>query len=211
MMANKNRHIVTRKNTRTQKVLDAARKAGILRPRDLAAAGIPRQYLVRLCRRGLLERIGRGLYRLPDAEISEDHTLAELGKRIPRGVVCLLSALRFHGLTTQAPFDIWIAIGSKDRLPRVKGWQVRFFRFSGASLEYGVQERVIEGVKVKVFTPAKTVADCFKFRSKVGQEVAIEALRDCIGDRRATVKELWAAAKVCRVTSIMRPYLEAML
>ena len=206
------RHNDTPQATRGERqVLDAARAYGILRPRDLEAAGIHREYLPRLCRKGLLVRTGRGLYRLPDAEVTENHTLAEVAKRVPRGVVCLLSALRFHGLTTQAPFEVWMAIGGKDRRPRNLEWKVRFLRFSGQALEHGVQTHLTEGVTVKVYSPAKTVADCFKFRSKVGQNVAVEALQDCLKSRSATVEQIWTAAKVCRVTSIIRPYLEALL
>lgn len=211
-MDGKYRRIATRTASLGERqVLDAARTYGILRPRDLRGAGIHREYLTRLCRKGLLVRTGRGLYRLPDAEITENHTLAEVAKRVPRGVVCLLSALRFHGLTTQAPFEVWMAIGGKDRRPQIIEWRVRFVRFSGRALEHGVQKHVTEGVAVKVYGPAKTVADCFKFRSKIGQNVAVEALQDCLKSRAATVEQLWTAAKACRVTSIMRPYLEALL
>lgn len=194
-----------------ERILDLAKRRGILRARDVAAKGLPRQYLVRLTARGLLERTARGLYRLPTSEVSENHSLAEACARVPRGAICLLSALRFHNLTTQAPREIHMAIPEKDRTPTIAARRMRFFRFSGDAFGHGIETHQIDGVPVRVYSPAKTVADCFKFRSKVGQNVAIEALRDCIQGRKATVKELWAAAKVCRVTSIMRPYMEAML
>ena len=134
--------------------------------------------------------------------------LVEACRLVPRGVVCLLSALQFHGLTTQAPFEVWMAIAEKARQPRVDYPPLRIVRFSGAALTSSVQEHIVEGVTVRVFAPAKTVADCFKFRNKIGIDVAIEALRDCLRQRKATSDELWRAAKVCRMANVMRPYLE---
>jgi len=126
-----------------------------------------------------------------------------------KGVVCLLSALRFHDLTTQSPFEVWLAIGEKSRLPKQENPQVRIVRFSTKALTYGVQGHRIEGVPVRVFTPAKTVADCFRYRNKIGLDVALEALRDCKRKRKATMDEIWKAAKVCRMANVMRPYLES--
>ena len=194
---------------RTQRILEIVGEAGVLRPRDLDPHGIPRIYLSRLCERGLLDRVGRGLYVLPDADVSEHHTLAEACKRVPHGVVCLLSALRFHGLTTQSPFEIWLAIGSKAWRPQVDYPRLRFVRFSARALEAGVEEHSIEGVHVRVYDPAKTVADCFKFRNKIGLDVALEALRDCRRQRKCSNDELWHYAKICRVANVMRPYMEA--
>jgi predicted transcriptional regulator of viral defense system len=194
---------------RTQRILEIAEQEGVLRPRDLDAHGIPRIYLGRLCERGLLDRVGRGLYVLPDADVSEHHTLAEAGKRVPHGVVCLLSALRFHGLTTQSPSEVWLAIGNKAWRPQVDYPPLRFVRFSERTLEAGVEEHSIEGVLVRVYNPAKTVADCFKYRNKIGLDVALEALRDCRRQRRCTNDELWRYAKICRVANAMRPYMEA--
>ena len=194
---------------RTQRILDIVGQAGVLRPRDLDAHGIPRIYLSRLCERGLLQRVGRGLYVLPNADVSEHHTLVEACKRVPHGVVCLLSALRFHGLTTQSPHEVWLAIGSKVWRPQVDHPALRFFRFSARSLEAGVEEHSIEGVIVRVYNPAKTVADCFKYRNKIGLDVALEALRDCRRQGRCTNDELWHYAKICRVANVMRPYMEA--
>src|SRR5690606_12755497 len=136
-------------------------------------------------------------------------SLVEACRRVPRGAVCLLSALQFHGLTTPAPFEVWMAIDESARQPRGDSPSLRIVRFSGAALTYGVQEYVVEGVTVRVYSPAKTVADCFKYRNKIGIDVAIEALRDCLRQRKATADELWQAAKVCRMTNVMRPYLEA--
>ena len=186
------------------------RKVGILRPRDLQAHGIPRVYLRMALDQGAIIRVGRGLYIPKGAKPTEHHSLAQAAKRVPKGVVCLLSALRFHDLTTQSPFEVWLAIGEKSRLPRFDTPSLRIVRFSGRALTYGVQEHRIEGVPVHVFSPAKTVADCFRYRNKIGLDVALEALRDCIRKRKATRDEIWDAAKRCRVANVMRPYLESL-
>ena len=196
-------------NTYTDKVLDLVRNAGVLRPRDLDAHGIPRTYLSRLLAAGKLHRVGRGLYVLPGSNVSEHRSLAEACKRVPKGVVCLISALRFYELTTQAPFEVWLAIGEKAWRPRVDYPPLRVVRFSAAALASGVEQHQIEGVTIPVFSPAKTVADCFKYRNKIGLDVAIEALRECWRSRRCTTDDLWKYAKVCRVQNVMRPYLES--
>lgn len=194
---------------RTQQILAMTEQAGVLRPRDLDAHGIPRIYLSRLRERGYLQRVGRGLYVLPDADVSEHHTLAEACKRVPHGVVCLLSALRFHELTTQSPSEVWLAIGSKAWRPHVDYPRLRFVRFSARSLESGIEEHSIEGVPVRIYNPAKTVADCFKYRNKIGLDIAVEALRDCRRQRKCSNDELWHYGKICRVANVMRPYMEA--
>ena len=193
-----------------ERVLELARHAGVLRPRDLVAEGIPREYLRRLLGEGLLDRTGGGIYVAAGSKPTPNHTLAEACKRVPLGVVCLLSALQFHEMTTQAPFEVWLAIGEKARLPKVDYPPIRVVRFSSRSLEFGAKERRIEGVVVRVYDPAKTVADCFKYRNKIGLDVALEALRDCWKKRRATMDELWVSAEVCRVANVMRPYLESL-
>ena len=190
------------------RVLDLVQQAGILRPRDLDAHDIPREYLARLHRRGLVKRIGRGLYVLPDAEPDAYHSLAQVAKRVPNGVISLLSALRYHELTTQAPFEVWIAINVKARLPKHDGVPIRIVRFSGEALRAGIEEHIIEGVSVPIYSPAKTVADCFKYRNKIGLDVVIEALRDCRRQRKCGNDELWRYAQICRVANVMRPYLE---
>ncbi len=204
--------IVTTKNRSKpgkDRVLELARQAGVLRPRDLDTEGIPREYLRRLLAEGLLEHPGRGIYIAAGLKPTPNHGLAEACKRVPRGVVCLLSALQFHELTTQAPFEVWLAIGEKARLPKVDYPPLRVVRFSGPALEDGIGEDRIEGVTVKVYCAATTVADCYKYRNKIGLEVALEALRDCWRKRMATMDELWQAAKTCRVANVMRPYLES--
>lgn len=186
------------------------RKAGILRPRDLQKRGIPRLYLRMAADKGAIMRVGRGLYVARGARPTEHHSFAQASKRVPHGVVCLLSALRFHDLTTQSPFQVWLAISDKARLPKIDNPPLRIVRFSQKTLEYGVQEHRIEGVLVRIFSPAKTVADCFRYRNKIGLDVALEALRECRQNRRATSDEIWRAAKVCRVANVIRPYLESL-
>ena len=193
------------------KVLALARKVGVIRSRDLNALDVPRQYLTILVQKGQLRRVGRGMYTLADAEVTAEHTIAEAAKRVPKAVVCLLSALRLHGLTTQAPFEVWLALPSKAWHPKSDYPPLRVVRFSGDAWTKCIQERVIEGVPVRVYDPAKTVADCFKYRNKIGVDVAMEALRDCYKKRLATMDDLWHAAKICRVARIIKPYLESLV
>jgi predicted transcriptional regulator of viral defense system len=192
------------------KIAKLAKTAGVLRPRDLAAHGIARQYLRLAEQQGLVVRSGRGLYIPADAAITEFHTFAEAAKRTPKGVICLLSALRFYDVGTQNPFEVWMAIGEKDRRPRSDSPRTRIVRFSKPSLEFGRKTHYVEGIPVRIYSVAKTVADCFKYRNKIGLDVAIEALRESLRSRKATVAELWRAAKICRVANVMRPYLEAL-
>lgn len=194
--------------SREEWIVEFVRRAGVIRPRDLAPHGIPRVYLTRLVERGVLERVGRGLYTLKGAEVTEHHTLAEACKRVPHGCVCLLSALSFHGLTTQAPFEVWLAIDRLARRPRADHPPLRIVRMSGAARTEGIDEHEVEGVKVRVYGAAKTVVDCFKFRNKLGIDVAIEALRDFRRAHRSGLDEVWRLARVCRVANVMRPYLE---
>ncbi|MFA5170193.1 MAG: type IV toxin-antitoxin system AbiEi family antitoxin domain-containing protein [Sulfuriferula sp.] len=196
--------------TKISKVLSLAQEAGVIRPRDLASDGIPRAYLARLCQAGKLQRVGHGLYMLANGTITTNHSLAEAAKRMPNGVVCLLSALRFHGVTTQAPFEVWIAIDNKARAPTDKGTPLRIVRFSGKALQTGIETHMIDSVPTKIYSLAKTVADCFKFRNKIGMDVALEALRESWRTRKYTMDELWHYATICRVTNVMRPYLETL-
>ncbi len=197
--------------SKSNQVIELVKKMGVLRPRDLEAHSIPREYLRRLTDKGFLEKIGRGLYSIPGANVSEMHSLAEAAKRVPRGVMCLLSALRFHDLTTQNPFQVWMAIDVDAHASKPDGLPLRIVRFSGAALTSFIEEHNIEGVTVQVYSPAKTVTDCFKYRNKIGLNVAIEALQDCWRQRKTTMDAIWAAAKVCRVTTIIRPYLESLI
>ena len=181
----------------------------VVRPRDAEAIGIAGSYLNALHNKGVLERPSRGLYTLPNSEPTEFRSIVEACKLSPNATVCLLSALRIHDLTTQSPYQVWLAIGERDRKPQMAYPPIRVVRFSGASREFGIEKRKIEGVAISVYSAAKTVADCFKYRNKIGLDVAIEALRDCRRSRKATIDEIWASAKVCRMANVMRPYLEA--
>jgi predicted transcriptional regulator of viral defense system len=194
-----------------KKVLDFVRKGGILRPQDLQKKGLPSDYLWRLHKQGKLEKVGRGMYAIQGAELSEHQTVVQAALRVPHGVICLLSALRFHDFTTQSTFEIWMAIDVKARAPKEEIIPLRIVRFSGKALTAGVETHTIEGTAVKVYNPAKTVADCFKYRNKIGLDVAIEALRDCWRKKLATSDELWRYAKICRVARVMRPYLESVV
>jgi predicted transcriptional regulator of viral defense system len=196
--------------TPSEKAVALVRRTGVIRARELTREGVTREHLRRLLQRGQLQRIGVGLYSLPGADISEHRSLAEACSRVPRGVICLLSALRFHNLTTQNPFEVWMAIPHKAWRPKGERVRLRLMHLSGHVLTSGVEEHRIEGVPVRVFNPAKTVADCFKFRNKIGLDVALEALRDYRRKHRSGMDELWRFAKVCRVTAVMRPYLEAL-
>ena len=186
-----------------------ASKQPLVRPRDVEARGIARESLLRLYRRGLLVRPARGVYALAESPVTEHHSLAVAAKLVPRSVVCLLSALRFHGLTTQDPHEVWIAIDLKAHKPSLASPALRVVRFSGRALVEGVEAHEIEGVRVQVYGAAKTVGDCFKYRHKIGIDVAIEALRDVLRSRKATVDEIHRFAKVCRVANVMQPYLES--
>src|SRR5450756_51756 len=195
----------------TDRTLALVRATGAIRPRDLAAAGLSPRLLGRLVERGLVDRVARGVYVASDAEYTEGHALAEAAKRVPNGVICLLSALRYHELTTQLPWEVWIGIGSKAWAPRTSGSVLRVIRYSASTLTLGIERHTIEGVAVSIFDPAKTVVDCFKYRSTVGFDVALEALRDCWRRRLTTMDELWHYAEACRMTNVMRPYLESLL
>jgi predicted transcriptional regulator of viral defense system len=190
-------------------VVGALRETTVLRAKDLMGLGVSRQYLTTLCRAGTIERIGRGMYRLPDADVSAQHTMVQACRRVPQGVVCLLSALRFHDVTTQAPFEVWMAIDVKARRPQARGLPLRIVRFSGPAFSGGIEEHSIEGSPVRVYSLAKTVPDCFKYRNKIGLDIALEALREVLRERRVSMDELWKYAKICRVANVMRPYLES--
>jgi predicted transcriptional regulator of viral defense system len=193
-----------------QKIMQYVGRHGIVRPRDIEAIGLPREYLVRLHRQGKLNRPGRGIYTLPDANVTEHHTYAELAKRVPEAVLCLLSALAFHQITTQSPASVWIALRKGARTPALASPSLRIVRLSGPSLTEGIEKHQVEGVPVRVYSAAKTVADCFKFRNKIGLDVAIEALKDCLRQKKATVNDIHRYAKVCRVSNVIRPYMEAL-
>ncbi|SEI02010.1 type IV toxin-antitoxin system AbiEi family antitoxin domain-containing protein [Pseudomonas asplenii] len=193
-----------------QQILDLAARNGLIRSRDAVVQGLPRVALTRLVRQGLLQRISHGLYALPQHEISEHVALAEAASRCPAGVICLLSALRVHGLTTQAPFEVWLAIPNKARAPKPDYPPIRIVRFSDAALNEGLENHDIDGVTLRVTNVARTVVDCFKFRNKIGLDVALEALSDAWHSKRTNMDELWRYATLCRVANVMRPYMESL-
>ena len=195
---------------KTQRALDLVRAQGLVRPRDLLAKKIPRDYLDRLHRRGLIERISRGVYAWPGADLGENQTLAEAARQVPRGVVCLLSALQFHGIGTQQPHEEWLAIEPGAWRPRLEYPKLRVVYFSGEAYSKFVEDHDVHGVLIRVYSPAKTVADCFKYRNKIGLDVALEALRECWRARRCTMDDLWEAARICRMSHVMRPFLESL-
>jgi len=172
--------------THLEKLLRFAKIKGLLRSRDLAEYGIPRQYLKLACERGLLERV-------------------------PSGVICLLSALQYHGMTTQSPFEVWLAIRKSSKIPRIGTVQLRIARFSIDSLNAGVETHYVDGADFRVFCAAKTVSDCFKYRNKIGVDVAVEALRDYLRRRKGTIDDLVKYGRICRVERVMEPYMEALL
>ena len=189
-------------------VIETVRQLRIARPRDLAARGLPPSYLHRLARQGVLERVGRGLYQIAGMDVSAHQTMAEACKRVPHGVICLLSSLQFHEMTTQAPFEVWMAIDNKARRPSLDYPPLRVVRFSGPALAEGVITHDAAGAMVRVYDAAKTVADCFKYRNKIGLDVALEALLE-YRRRRWSMDDLWRYAEICRVGNVIRPYLEA--
>jgi predicted transcriptional regulator of viral defense system len=200
--------IMARARSIADRVGRLARKKAVLRSRDFESEGINRVALSRLVEDGVVERVGRGLYGLSQAKVTEHHTLVEASLRVPTGTICLLSALQFHKLSTQSPHEVWMAVGMKARKPSVDWPPLRIVRFSGPALTYGIETHTLEGVEVKITSPAKTVADAFKYRNKIGLDVAIEALTEYRRKRRS-IDALMQAATVDRVAVVLRPYLEA--
>lgn len=184
---------------------------GILRLAELRDAGVTAATVSRMERNGEVIRLARGLYQLSDAPLDASHSLAEAAKRLPKGVVCLISALAFHGLTDQLPQKIWMAIGRKDWAPKPDGMPIRVIRFADSLLSEDVETHVVEGVPVKVFGVAKTVADCFRHRGKIGLSVAIEGLQEALRQRKATPAEIVRQANRGGVATVIRPYLEALV
>ena len=194
-----------------EKAIYFAKKHGMIRVRDAIGQGIHPENLRRLCKKGLLIKMARGIYIPADRDISANVGLAQVSKRVPHGVICLLSALQFHDIGTQSPFEVWIAIAPKAAEPQIDYPPVRIVRFSGNALSEGIEIHQIEGVHVKIYNKAKTIADCFKYRNKIGLDIALEALKDSRQRKLCTNDQLWEYAKVCRVSNVMKPYLEAML
>lgn len=182
---------------------------GLLRAHDLEARGIPRSRLTGMLRRGEVQRVGRGLYRRRDAPLTELETVATVCKRIPGAIICLLTALHIHGLGTQAPRNVWIALDRKARKPLAPGLPLKIVRFSGPMLHYAIETREVLGVSVRLTSPARTVVDCFRYRRKIGLDIGLEALRDALNSRKATIDEIVRTAQICRIQTVMAPYLES--
>jgi predicted transcriptional regulator of viral defense system len=183
---------------------------GILRAHALVESGLSRQRIKDLTESGKLLRLGRGLYSLPDSPVTENHDLAQTAARVPQGVVCLTSALQFHGLTTVSPWRIHLLLLRGARPPQIDSPPLALTYASKEAYHAGIQECRIEGVSVKVTSVAKTIADCFKYRSKIGLDVALDALKQVLEERLATRTEIRHYAKICRVETVMRPYVEAL-
>jgi len=196
--------------SQTERLLKFIRDHGVIRARDLAAMNVPRVVLQRLAKRGQIARRSRGVYTSPDHEATRHTDLAEVAVRAPGATICLISALEFHELTTQVPHAVWIMIDRNAYRPKIERPPIRVIYASGESLTRGVETHSIEGVSVRVTNAAKTVADCFKYRDRVGQDVAIEALRDCLRQRKASPSEIYEMARIDRVAKTIRPYIEAL-
>lgn len=196
-------------DTHTQRVLNLANQKGLLRASDLDAINAPRVILTRLTGAGLLDRVGRGLYRLPNHPGSENESLAAIATKVPQAVFCLLTALQLHELTTQLPRQIWIAMPRGSHAPRINYPPIKMVQMTGDVYSAGIETVEHDGVKLLVYGIAKTVADCFKHRNKIGLDVALEALKDARRSTRVTADDLWRYAKICRVANVARPYLEA--
>ena len=195
--------------TQTQRVLELTRQRGLLRSRDLQTVDAPRVILTRMTASGQLEKVGRGLYRLPQTQMSADESLNAIAIKVPQAVFCLLTALQFHGLTTQLPRQVWLAMPRGSHAPRIDYPPIRMVQYSGQSYSQGIEVFEREQVLLRVYSVAKTVVDCFKHRSAIGLDVALEALKEARAGQRASADELWRFAKICRVANVMRPYLEA--
>lgn len=182
-----------------------------MRSKELTGLSVSRSHLWNLAQAGKIERVGRGLYRAKNANISTNETVLEVAKRVPLGVLCLSSALRYHELTTENPFEIWLAVERGAWTPKLNDHPVRVVHFSKAAFDFGILTHSVEGGTLRVYSPAKTVADCFKFRSKIGMETAIQALRAAYREKKATMDDIWRAAKVCRVVNVIRPYMESLV
>ena len=198
-----------RHDTHTQRVLDLLGQKGMVRPSDLDDIGAPRVVLTRMTANGQLEKAGRGIYRLPDSHGSEHESLITIATKVPQAVFCLLTALQFHELTTQLPREVWIAMPRGSHKPKIDYPPLKMVQFAGEAYSEGVDVVERDQVKLRVYCVAKTIADCFKHRNKIGLDVALEALKDARAKKKASADDLWRFAKICRVANVMRPYLEA--
>jgi predicted transcriptional regulator of viral defense system len=197
--------------TRTEKIMNLLKKNKMIRSKDVEDIGVPREYLLRMLRNGLVVRITHGLYSLPDEDFEGYDSFIEAMKTVRGGVICLISALTFHDITTQSSPDIWIAVRNGSWRPETGSVKIRYFIFSDKSYEFGIEVHKINNVDVRVYSVAKTVADCFKFRNKIGLDVAVETLREAIRNKKVSISEIYEAAKVCKVAKVIQPYLESIV
>ncbi len=195
----------------SERILEIAEENKVIKPKDLIAEKIPSVYLSRLVKQGKLLQVGHGLYTLPETQFDENQSLLEVQHLVPNGVFCLLTALQFHNLTTQNPFQVWLAVDRNAAVPRIRSVQNRVFRMSSEMFSAGIEERQVEGGTIRVYSSAKTVADCFKYRNKIGLDVAMEALKDAWRKRLITMDELWRFAQINRVSNVLMPYLHMLV
>ncbi|HHT9959392.1 TPA: type IV toxin-antitoxin system AbiEi family antitoxin domain-containing protein [Legionella pneumophila] len=196
-------------STYKQKVLQMASKTGIVRMSDLTERGITRATISRLVSENKLEKLASGLYCLPETEFSEKESLVIIASRVPQAVFCLLTALQIHDLTTQLPRKVWIAMPKGSHPPKMDYPPLKMVQYSDEAFSEGIEIIESDNIKLRVYNFAKTIADCFKHRNKIGLDVAIEALKEAYTKNKVTVDELWHYAKICRVANVMRPYIEA--
>ncbi len=194
---------------RKTQILKLAKKKGVIGANDLKVKGISRNYLYSMLREQKLQKVARGLYALPNAHITEYTALIEVAKRVPNAVVCLISALSYHDLTTQLPHEVWITIPRGAWRPKIDYPSLNLTYASMEVYSFGIQKLKLHGVDINIYNPAKTIADCFKFRNKVGLDVAIEALKRAWESKKVNMDELTKAAETCKVSKVIRPYLEA--
>ena len=197
--------------TQSDRILDLAQRQRLLSAADLRAQGWSPQLLIKLEQSGKLQRVTRGLYSLPDSQITEHQSLIEVCRRVPKAVICLLSALQFHEIGTQLPFEVWIALPEATQTPALDNPALRIARLRGAAYTEGIETVVEHGSTLRVYSVAKTITDCFKFRHKVGLDVALEALKDAWQRRKLNIDEVTHFAKINRVAKVMQPYLEAVV
>lgn len=196
--------------SKSEQIVALARKLGVLRPKDLVPYGIQAEYLRRLCDKGLIKKVGRGSYVLAETKLSSGVSLAIVGRAVPNGVICLQSALAYHGIGELDPDLVFVAIERRAARPRVDYPELRVARLGGAAFTEGVEIHSIENVKVRIYTLEKTLADLFKFRNKIGPHIAVDALRTALAEESVNLKKLWHYARLCRVERVMRPYVDAL-
>lgn len=192
-----------------QRVLNLISQKGWLRPSDLDQINVPHIVLRRMTAAGQLEKVNRGVYRLPDTQISEHESLLIIATRVPQAVFCLLSALQFHELTTQLPRQVWIAMPRGSHTPQIDYPPIKMIQFTDEAYSEGIEVIERDQITIRVYSVAKTITDCFKHRNKIGLDVALEALKEARFKKILDMNELWHYAKICRVTNLIRPYLEA--